>query len=814
MHDIRIAVRALARKPAFTLIALITLALGIGANAAIFSVVDAVLLRALPFTDSDRIVMPWEFSAEVQRRVGFDRLPSSPGDVTDFIARNRTFASLSSMRAERLNLTGNGEPERVGGVRVSRNFLETLGVHPVQGRSFIESDSSGQRTVLISFGLWQRRYGGAADLVGRTIQINGAPAVVAGVMPARFHFPAGGEMPAGLGFAPVPEIWTIDVLTPEQKQSRGGKSFALIGRLAAGVSPQAAESDLAGIADEIAAQFPASNAGWTVRVIPLRDQLVGSVRRPLLVLLTAVGFVLLIACANVANLLLVRAASRQREVSVRYALGAERRQILRQLLIESLMLSVIAGVIGVFLGWWGLRVLLTTLPIDLPSLAAATLDWRVIGFTALLSVVTGLIFGTAPAITASRVDLVDSLREGARGTTGSRRAHRTRNALVVVEVALAAVLLIGASLLIQAFIRLLHVETGFRADGVLTMEVALPRSAYSGQRPAEFFDRLVDRLSVVPGLDAAAAASSIPLAGGENLRQVTIDGRPRPDPGKEVIADYRVVTPGYFRAMGIPHVAGEPLPAQVDAVSAPVLLINSMLAETGFPGENPIGRRIKLTAYDQTAPWFTIIGVVGDTKHTALDSPLRPQVYVHHRADPSGQMVVVLRARDEPEGYSSVARAAVHELDPNQPSGRVRSMSTVVYDAVSRQRFTMWLAGTFAGLALVLSLVGLYAVVSYSVAERTHELGVRYALGASPRRLQTLVLLDGVKLVGAGVVLGLLGSLAVSRFLQAQLFGITAYDPRTFAGVAFLLVCAALAGCLVPARRATRIDPMTALRAE
>jgi putative ABC transport system permease protein len=814
MQDIRIALRALARRPAFTLIALITLALGIGANAAIFSVVNAVLLRALPFDDPDRLVMPWEFSAEVQQRVGFDRLPSSPGDVTDFIARNRTFAQLAWMRAERVNLTGGGDPERIGGVRVSRNFLETLGVQPIVGRTFVDADESNRRTVLLGFGLWQRRYGGSPDIVGQTISINGEPAPVVGVLPPSFHFPAGGEMPSGLGYAPTTEIWTLDSLTPEQKRSRGGKSFALVGRLGDGVTIHAAQADLASIAQDIATQFPASNAGWTVRVMPLREQLVGSVRRPLIVLLTAVGFVLLIACANVANLLLVRAASRQREVAVRYALGAERRQILRQLLIESLVLALSAGVLGVVVGWWGLRLLLVALPVDLPSLAAATLDWRVVAFTAWLSVATGLVFGLAPALTAARTDLVEGLREGARGTTGGRRAHRTRNALVVVEVALAAVLLIGASLLIQAFIRLLQVNTGFRADGVLTMEVALPRSVYSGRRPAEFFDRLVERLGVVPGIEAAAAASNIPLAGGENLRQVTLEGRPRPEPGKEIIADYRIVTPGYFLAMGIPHVGGETLPQQLNETSPPVLLINSMMADSYFPGENPIGRRMKLTAFDQAAPWFTVIGVVGDTKHTALDSPFRPQVYVHHHSEPSGQMVVVLRARDDPEGYASVARAAVHELDVNQPTGRIRTMGTVVYDAVSRQRFTMWLAGMFAGLALVLSLVGLYAVVSYSVAERTQELGVRFALGATPSRLQALVLLDGLKLVGLGVALGLLGALAVSRFLQTQLFGITAHDPRTFITVAILLFCAAIAGCLVPARRVTRIDPMTALRAE
>ncbi|HET7219302.1 MAG TPA: ABC transporter permease [Vicinamibacterales bacterium] len=814
MHDIKLALRALARRPGFTFIALLTLALGIGANAAIFSVVDSVLLRQLPFADADRLVIPWAFSADVQKRVGFDRLPSSPGDVTDFIARNSTFEDLASMRAERVNITGNGEPERVGGVRVSGNFLRTLGVQPVHGRDFVTADAAGGRAVLIGYGLWQRRFALADDVTARPLSVNGEPATIVGVMPPWFRFPSAGEMPTPLGLAQTPEIWSLDTLTPEQQRTRGGKSFAMIGRLRDGVGIQAAQADLASIAADIARDFPASNAGWTVRVMPLREQLVGSVRSALVVLLAAVGCVLLIACVNVANLLLVRAASRQREVAVRYALGAERHQILRQLLLESLVLSLTAGAVGVLIGWWGLRALLAMLPVDLPSVAGATLDWRVVAFTTVLSVITGMVFGAVPAYQAARVDLVDGLREGARGTVGSRRAHRTRNALVVVEVALAAVLLICASLLIQTFVRLLQVNTGFRADGVLTMEVALPRSAYAGPRAAQFFESLVARLSALPGVDSAAAASAIPLSGSENLRQITIEGRPQPDPGKEIIADFRVITADYFATMGIPRIAGEPLPRQPQADSSPVLLINSMMAETHFGGENPIGRRMKLTAFTQDSPWFTIVGVVGDTRHTALDSALRPQVYVHQNTEPSLQMVVVLRARDDPEGYASVARAAVHELDANQPAGRIRTMRTVVYDAVGRQRFTMFLAGTFAGLALLLSLVGLYAVVSYSVAERTHELGLRFALGASPARLLALVLADGMKLVGVGVVLGVLGALAMARFIQTQLFGVTAYDARTFIAVSLMLFCAAIAGCLIPARRATRIDPMTALRAD
>ena len=814
MHDIKIALRALARRPGFTCIALLTLALGIGANAAIFSVVDAVLLRRLPFADAGRLVIPWAFSPDVQARVGFDRLPSSPGDVTDFIARNSTFAELASMRAERVNITGSGEPERVGGVRVSRNFLRTLGVQPAFGRDFAAADATAGRTVIIGYGLWQRRFAGAGDALARPLSVNGEPATIVGVMPAWFRFPSSGEMPTALGLAQTPEIWSLDVLTAEQQRTRGGKSFAMVGRLRDGVGIQAAEADLAAIAADIARDFPASNAGWTVRVMPLREQLVGSVRSALVVLLAAVGCVLLIACVNVANLLLVRAAARQREVAVRYALGAERHQILRQLLLESLTLSLAAGVVGVVIGWWGLRALLALLPVDLPSLSNATLDWRVVAFTTILSMITGMVFGVVPAFQAARVDLVECLREGARGTVGSRRAHRTRNALVVVEVALAVVLLICASLLIQTFVRLLQVDTGFRAERVLTMEVALPRTAYAGPRAAQFFEGLVARLSALPGIESAAAASAIPLTASENLRQVTIEGRPRPDAGKEIIADFRVVTDSYFATMGIPRIAGDPLPREPQPGSAPVLVINSMMAAAHFAGENPVGRRMKLTSYAQDAPWFTIVGVVGDTRHTALDSALRPQVYVHHNTEPSGQMVVVLRARDDPEGYASVARAAVRELDANQPVGRVRTMRTVVRDAASRQRFTMFLAGTFAGLALVLSLIGLYAVVSYSVAERTHELGLRFALGASPATLLGIVLADGVKLVGVGVVLGVLGALAMARFIQTQLFGITAYDARTFIAVSLLLFCAAIAGCLIPARRATRIDPMTALRAD
>jgi putative ABC transport system permease protein len=813
MYSIRLALRALLHRPGFTAIAVLTLALGIGANASIFSVVDAALLRSLPYPDATRLVMPWGYSVEVQERTGLDRLPWSPGDVRDFVTRNTSFSSLASVRAERLNLTGRGEPERLGGVRVSRNFFDTLGVQAVLGRTFTESDPEEGRTVVIGYGLWRRRFGGDPAILDTSIALNGEASTVVGVMPQWFCFPVAGELPEGLGYSPNTEVWTLDVMSPQTRASRAGKSFAMIGRLREDVSLPAAQADLASIAADIARQFPTSNAGWTVRVLPLREQLVGSARPALLLVLAAVGVLLLIACANVANLLLVRAAARHHEVAVRQALGADRVRLVRQMLLESVVLSVLAGIAGLLVAWWGLRVLLTMLPASLPLLSTAGLDWRVVGFTFAVSALTGLVFGIVPAIQAIRLGVTEGLRDGGRGTVGQRRAHRMRNGLVVAEVAMAVVLLIGAALLTRTVTRLLSVDAGFTADGVLAMEVPLPRTVYTDDRAVTFFESLTARLAGVPGVEAVGVTSSLPLSGTENLRQISIEGRPRPNPGQEIISDFRVVTPEYFRAMAIPQIAGDPLPRE-PRPGAGVLLVNSHLAARFFPGESPIGRRMKLTAYDQPGEWFTIIGVVGNTRHTALDSAFRPQVYVHHRAEPYPQMVIVLRTSGDPEAYAGIARAAVLELDPDQPVGRIVSMTDVVSGSIASRRFTMMLVGIFAGLALVLSLVGLYAVVSHSVAARSREMGVRLALGASPARLLRLVIMEGVRLVSIGVVLGLGAALVGTRFIQNLLFGVSAYDPITFVLVPLMLLAAALAGSIAPARRAMRVDPMTALRTE
>jgi putative ABC transport system permease protein len=814
MHTLRVAIRALSRRPGFAAVAVLTLALGIGANTAIFSVIDAVLLRPLPYPDADRIVTPWEYSADVHQRVGFDRLPSSPADFTDFQARQTSLEHFASVRGERVNMTGGGEPERVGGVRVTPAFFDVLGVRPILGRTFLPEDAGQVRMVLIAQSLWERRFGSDPGICERTIFLDGEPARVVGVLPRWFGFPSVGEVPEGFGFSASPVIWTLDILTPEQRRNRGGKSRVLIGKLKPGVSIEQAEADLAAIAADIAREFPRSNAGWTVRVIPLREQIVSRVRPALMVLLTAVGFVLFIACANVANLLLVRATTRQRELTIRSALGATRARLIRELLTESLVLAALAGVAGLVIGWWTLHALLLADPASLPALATARVDLRVVAFTFLIALGTGVAFGLVPALQATRGDAAVGLRDGARGIVGGGRAHRIRNGLVVVEVALAVLLLVGVALLVQTFLRVTRVPTGFSADRVLTMEITLPKAAYQGVAVAAFFETLVERLSALPGVEAAGATSGLPLSGHENLVLVTIAGAPPPEPGREIIADYRVITPRYFAALQVPLRQGEGLPRQVPSDDTRPAVINETMARTCWPGQSPLGRRIKLAAYEQDAPWYTVVGVVGDTRDSGLDSALRPQVYVHLRNGLSDQMAIVVRTSGDPMALAAPARAAASAIDTKQPVARIRTMDQVIQTSVANRRFHVFLVGMFAALAVTLSLVGLYAIVAYSVAERMHELGVRVALGARPADLLTLVLTVVLKLVAGGIVLGLAAAFVLTRFLEALLFGVHARDAATFVLVPFMLLAVAMLGCLIPARRAMRVDAAVALRSE
>ena len=811
MHSLRHALRDLSRHPGVAGVAIVTLALGIGATAAIFSVIDAVLLRPLPFPDADRIVVPWEYSEDVRRRLGFDRLPSSPADSTDFHARTVSFSSFASLRSERVDLTGSGEPERVGGVRVGAEFFEVMGVQPVVGRLFATGDKGSGRVVVIAHGLWQRRFASDPAISGRVVSINGEPATIVGVLPPWFTFPAAGDLPESFGFDADAAIWTLDVLTPAQQRNRGAKSRALIGRLGPGVTVKAAEADLAGIASDIAREAPQTNAGWTVRVITLREQLTGRMRPALTALLAAVIFVLLIACANVANLLLLRANSRQREICLRAALGAGRWSLVVQLLVESLVLAMIAGLSGLAVAWGMLRLLLASLPAALPAVAGAGLDWRVLGFTLLVSATTGIVFGLAPAWQATRCEAADALREGARGAVGGRGARRTRNALVVIEVALAAVLLIGAALLVQTFARLTRLDLGFQRARVMTLEIALPKSAYPPARAAAFFETLMSRVSVLPGVEAAAVTSDLPL-NPRRLSQVTVEGHVRPEPGQEINAEHRLVSPGYFKTLAIPLIEGELLPSMPRPGQPGIVLVNETLARTSWPGDRAIGRRLKLTGHDTDAPWHTVVGVVGDTRNSDLRTPPIPQVYASHQQDPQEQMSVVLRTSGDPAGAAAAVRAAVLAIDPVQAVGRVRTMDAIVASTIARQRFLMFLVGLFAALAVTLSLVGLYAVVSYSVAERIPEMGLRLALGARPWHLLTLVLSEGLGLVAAGSFIGVCTALALALWLPSLGLDVPERHAATFVGVPALLLAAAVLGCLVPARRAMRVDPAIALR--
>lgn len=813
MHHLWHAWRGLLRHPVFTAIAVLTLALGIGANTAIFSIVHATLLRALPYPQPERIILPWEYSEDVRARLGFDRLPSSPGDYTDYHDRTTSFRAFASMRrGDPLNLTGSGDPERIEGVRVGAEFFEVLGLQPLAGRTFGRNDTG--RVVVIAASLWQRRFGSDPAISGRVISLDGAPATIVGVMPAWFRFPASPELPRAFGFATVPEIWSLDTLTPEQRRRRGGKSIAMIGRLRDGVTAEMAETDLTTIASDLARNYPDSNAGCTMRFVSLREQLVGPLRSTLLLMLVAVGFVLLIACANVANLLLVRATTRHRELCVRQALGATRGSLVAQIVVESVCLAVLAGAVGLLLGWWILKVLLASQPATMAALSQASVSWPVVLATFAVALVTGLVFGLLPAWHATRRSALEGLRDGARGTVGSRRGRRLRNALVVAEVAVALLLLIGTALLVQTFAQLMRVKTGFRTDGILTMEIALPRSAYQGPAAAGFFDALLARVTMLPGVEAAGVTSTLPLTGTEILALATIEGQPRPVPGREVIADYRVVTPGYFRVMGIPIIDGDLLPEHTRADGPRLAVINETMARTCWPGTSALGRRLKLAAYDQDAPWYTVLGVVGDTRHTGLDSAPRPQVYVHQRHDPYEQMTLVIRTTGAPLAMVPAARAAVSLIDPNQPVSRISSMDEVVASSVAERRFHMIIVAGFAALAAVLSLVGLYAVVSFSVAERLQEMAVRVALGARPGHLLALVLTDGLRLAGGGIAIGIIAAFVLTRYLEALLYGVPPRDSATFVIVPLLLLAAALLGCIVPALRAMRVDPTTALRAE
>ncbi|MGE0128236.1 MAG: ABC transporter permease [Blastocatellales bacterium] len=799
-QDLRYGARMLLKNPGFTLVAVITLALGIGANTAIFSVVNGVLLSALPYPQSDQLTMVWLDN----RRQGIrDDITSYP-NFQDWRNQNKTFQGMAGVRSLNVNLTGAGEPEELRAATVSSNFFQLMGVGPAQGRGFTaEEEQPGKdKVVILSHGLWQRRFGGDPGILNKTISLNGESHTVVGIMPPGFQFPTKAE------------IWAPLAPNERLRAARGAFWLPVVGRLKSGVTRAQAQADMDVVARQLEQQYP-NLAGYGVNVVPLHEQTVGNVRRALLVLLGAVGFVLLIACANVANLLLARAATRQREVAVRAALGASRWRLVRQLLTESVLLSVAGGALGVLLALWGLELLLDLSPANIPRLDNIRLDGRVLGFTVGLSLLTGLIFGLAPALQTSHLELGETLKEGGRTGAGGSRAQRIRSAFIVAEVALTLALLISAGLLIRSFWRLQQVAPGFKTERVLTMKLALPRSKYAeGAKATAFFQQLQERLSTLPGVEAASAVSTILLPKLANSSNFTIENRP-PDPREQSLElPFDAVQPNYFQTMSIQLLSGRTFSEQ-DASDKPrVAIVNETFVKRYFPNEDAVGKRFTFGDGNNNPQWITIVGVVRDTKRQGLDQPIRIESWFPHAQAPSRSMQVVLRTTGDPLALAGAVRDAVWSLDRDLPIPKMETMEQILSESVAQRRLNMLLLAIFAAVALILAAVGIYGVMSYAVTQRTNEIGIRMALGAQMGDVLKLILAQGMKLALIGVGIGLIATIALTRLMSSLLFGVSATDPLTFAAIALLLTVVALLACYLPARRATKVDPMIALRYE
>ena len=803
-QDVRYGARVLLKSPGFTLVAAVALALGVGATTAIFSVMNAVLWRPLPFKEADRLVMIWMDN----RRLGMHEDIHSYPNYLDYRGQNTTFANLSVFYTQGFNLTGAGEPERVVGSAATASFFDVMGTQPALGRAFTEEEDQNGRdmVVVLGHGLWQRRFGGDPKIVGQNVSLNGRPRTVVGVMPAGFAFPSK-EI----------DLWVP--LAPDQQTAQLRSTFwlTMVGRLKPGATIEQARAEMGNISARLEQQYSEYMGGYGVNLVALHTQVVGRVRPALFVLLGAVGFVLLIACANVANLLLARAASRSRELAVRAALGAGRARIVRQLLTESVLLALVGGLGGALVAVWGLDVLKSLAPADTPRLDQIGVDARVFGFAFGLSCLTALVFGLAPALQSSKPDLNETLKEGGRSNTTGVRGRRLREWLVVSEIALTLVLLVGAGLLLKSFMRLQEFNLGYKPEGVLTARVSLPRARYD--KPAKvgaFYEQLTERLRNSPGVEGVAAVGTVLLSNTPNSTIFTIEGRPNPPAAERVEIPLDPVTPDFFKVMGTPLVRGRFFDARDKDGVQPVAIVNETFARRFFPNEDPLGRRF---IYGDPSPdndqWLTIVGVVGDMKRTDFNSEVRPETFYPHAQGPSNSMMLVVRgAGGDAASLAGLVRSQVRALDPDQPVFGVRTMEEQLAERRAQHRFNMILLAVFAGLALVLAAVGLYGVMAYSVTLRTHELGVRMALGARAADVFRLVIGRGMLLAALGVGCGLLASLVLTRVMSSLLYGVSATDPVTFGGVALALAAVALAACYLPARRATKVDPMNALRYE
>jgi putative ABC transport system permease protein len=802
--EIRYGLRSLLKRPAFTAIALLTLALGIGVNSAIFSAVDSILLRPLPLKDPGRLVSVWEQTL----RDGIQQNEVATANFFDLQNQIHVFEQIGAFGPDDVNLTGDGEPERLDGQVVTANVFSILGVAPAIGRTFSpEEDQPGQEhVVVLSDALWRRRFNRDPSIINRPIMLNGESFTVIGVMPRGFFFPER-EI----------ELWTPWAMEPDQKAGRGDHYLRLVARLKPGTSVAHANADLAAIGQRLSAEYPRTNEGLGFIAHSLHQDYVGNLRLPILILFAAVGLVLLIACANVANLLLAQATTRRREIAIRIALGARRWTIVRQLLVESLLLAAGGGFLGVLGAFWSVEALAQLLPESLSKLQDVSIDARVFLFTLGVSVLTAVIFGGVPALLASRTKPGATLNDVARDMAGGASGRHVRRVLVVSEVALAVILLVSAGLLIRSFQLLRQVDTGFTTENALTMRMVLPFPKYAkAETRRAFYDDALRRIEALPGVDSAGMITFLPLSFNGMNFNFSVEGRPSVSDMKLPFALFRVVSPDYFRAMGIPLLRGRFFDTRDSVDAQPAVLINHRLAEQYWPGEDPIGKRLKVGALDSPNAWLTVVGVVGDVHQTGLyEQKLEFYVpYAQERRSFMAPRDLVVRTKSDPALIASAVRNAVWAVDKDQPVSNVRTLDQVFAAAISQERFQTLMLGLFAGLALLLACVGLYGVISYAVVQRTHEIGVRMALGAQPVDVLRLVIRQGMTLTLAGLVVGIVVGTFVTRVLTDMLFGVTPRDPLTFAGVPVLLLLVALLACYIPARRATRIDPLIALRSE
>jgi putative ABC transport system permease protein len=797
--DIRFGLRTLAKSPGTTLAALIALALGIGANSAIFSVVSGVLLNPLPYPQPDQLVVVMMKNPQA----GFPRFTVSVPDYEDFRRQSRSFQGLAAISAGRFNLTGGDRPEALQGAAVSADFFHTLRMEPVLGRGFRpeEERPGGERVAVLSDGLWRRRFGADPGIIRRAVILDGDSYAVIGVAPPGFDLPA------------KRDIWLPLTVDPA-KENRGAHYLRVVGRLKPGVALQQARTEMTEIAGRLEHQYPDTNTGWGTLVIPLAELQVENIRTALLILLIFVSFVLLIACADVANLLLARVAAREREIALRAALGADRARLVRQMLTETLLLFLAGGLVGLLLAYWGVRALIALNPDGIPRSQEVRLDGRVLLFTLAVSLATGLLFGLVPALAGTGRRLGEALKEGGRAVAGGVRGRLVRDALVLAQVALTLVLLLGAGLLIQSFARLRAVDPGFRPQGVLTARLDLPQTKYPDpQRQVVFYRGLLERVRTLPGVEQAGFLFPLPFGGSDMVLAFSVAGRPAPPPNAVPSTNVRTATPGAFRALGIPLRRGRLFDERDNESGMRVLLVNETMAAQVWPNEDPLGKRLTFEdTKDPKAHWYTVVGVVGDVRHQSLGEEAGSEAYWPQFQDPITSATLVVRGAGDPGRLTGPIRAAVRAFDPDLPLDKVTPLSEVVAASLAQSRFKAVLLALFAGLALVLAMVGVYGVVSYTVTQRTHEIGIRMALGAQREQVLRLVVRQGMTQVLIGLALGLAGGWFASRFLAGQVYGLSATDPLTFVAVPLGLAAVALLANYLPARRATRVDPLAALR--